>query len=42
MPKLSKGPTISAPKIVPKKAEHGSLTAAKSYPTALNKACLWF
>jgi len=37
MLKLSKGRTISAPRKVPKEAEHGSLTIVESYPTAPNK-----
>lgn len=40
MSKWSKGPTISAPRVVPKEAEYCSLTAVKSYPTASNKGRL--
>lgn len=37
MLKLSNGLTISAPRKVPKEAEHDSLTTVASYPTAPNK-----
>ena len=40
MPKWSKGPTISAPRIVPKEADWGSLMVVKSYPTTFNKSLL--